>query len=520
MNTERVEAAREPAGSVSSSTPPPAPEARIPESLVVFGTPVHNVTTQEVLDWVVRRIRAGEPSYIVTSNLDFMMKAWQDPEFHRIHLEADLVLPDGMPMVWFSRLFGPALKERVPGSDLVPRLAELARDHGASLYTVGAGPGVAQSALGILQERYRGLRVAGCDVPPMAPLLQMDHPKMLHSVQEARPDIVLVAFGAPKQEKWIRLNLYDWKVPVAIGVGGSLDFIAGVQSRAPRWLQVIGLEWFWRLMRHPRRLMNRYSSNLIFLFMMMVRLFIIRLGPLGRGRGGASLETSTVEACGAVSRVLREMESEGESAQWLKEEEPRIDGRAIVLDVSGFTWLNSLELGALVRLAQACRNAGALLFLSGVSRRIARLIRLFRLDRHLEIPDSEASFRRQLQRSRSELIHGSAQYHYQGSRLTIVLPREFDGYIVHEARQNLSRALAEGAPDEIVVNARQLDYLDCSGGWFVQELCKDAPLRGIRKLFLVGFSPETLAAMQKDGFAPGMAEVRDDLPAPPGPIAA
>jgi len=517
MDPEPAEAAADSVPSVDRSAPAPAPDLTTPESLVIFGTPIHNLSTQEVLDWIIRRIRGGEPSYIVTSNLDFVMKAWLDPEFHRIHLEADLVLADGMPMVWFSRLFGPALKERVPGSDLVPRLAELARDHGASLYSVGAGPGVAQRAMEILQERYPGLRVAGCDTPPMAPLLQMDHPKMLGAILEARPEIAFVAFGAPKQEKWIRMNFYDWKVPVAIGVGGSLDFIAGVQSRAPRWLQIIGLEWFWRLIRHPRRLFGRYSLNLLFLTMMMARLFLIRVSPQGRGRGGASLEQSTIEGCGAVSRVLRRLTKNSESAQWLKEEEPRVDGRAIVIDVSEFTWLNSMELGALVRMAQACRNAGSLLFLSGVSRRLARLIRLFRLDRHLEVPESEASFRRQLQRSRTELVHGSAQFHRQGPRLIMVLPKEFDGYIVHEARENFGRALEGDPVNEIVINARHLSYVDCSGARFIHDLCRESERNGIRKVSLVGFSKATLEAMQREGFDPGKAEVREDLPDPSMP---
>src|SRR6185295_1702040 len=153
-----------------------------------------------------------------------------------------------------------------------PRLAAVARDHGLSIYALGGKPGVAAEAMRILQERSPGLRVAGCGSPPLSTLLDMDHATIRREISDARPDILLVAFGAPKQDKWIRMNSSRIGVPVSLGIGGSLDFIAGAQKRAPRWTQAIGMEWFWRLASQPTRLFRRYSSNLLFLFVMLTRL--------------------------------------------------------------------------------------------------------------------------------------------------------------------------------------------------------------------------------------------------------
>src|SRR5262249_31220421 len=152
------------------------------------------------------RARSGPPAQIVTSNLDFILQAWLDPEMHRIHFEADLVIADGWPPVGFSRFYGPPLKARVAGSDLVSRLGAIADADGLSLYALGGLPGVAETAMGILREKYPGLRVAGCASPPVARLLEMDHDGTRRALREARPDVLLVAFGAPKQDKWIRMN--------------------------------------------------------------------------------------------------------------------------------------------------------------------------------------------------------------------------------------------------------------------------------------------------------------------------
>ena len=250
-----------------------------PPTVVILGIPFHNVTFQEAVEWTRARILSRRPGYIATVNIDFVMKAWRDPELQRILLEADLVVADGIPIVWLSGFLGPRLKMRVTGSDLVPMFAEMARASGFSIFNLGGAPGVAEKAAGVLTERYPGLRIAGCYSPPMADVLNMNHADILARIEAANPDLLLVAFGAPKQEKWVNLHVHRWNVPLAIGVGGSLDFLAGTQQRAPRMVQRLALEWLWRMCSDPPRLVNRYLRNITFFLHALVDLTHIRLGP-------------------------------------------------------------------------------------------------------------------------------------------------------------------------------------------------------------------------------------------------
>jgi N-acetylglucosaminyldiphosphoundecaprenol N-acetyl-beta-D-mannosaminyltransferase len=142
------------------------------------------------------------------------------------------------------------LPERVPGSDLVVRLAELSHQKGYRIYFLGAQEGVAERAIAKLQARYPNLQVAGCYAG--SPALE-ENEAILQRILPTRPNILLVAYGAPKQDKWIARNLEQLQIPVCIGVGGSFDFIAGTAKRAPLWLQRLGLEWLHRLLTQPRR---------------------------------------------------------------------------------------------------------------------------------------------------------------------------------------------------------------------------------------------------------------------------
>ncbi len=472
----------------------PASGGAPPGPLVLFGVPVHNVSEAEALTWILERARSHRPGQVVTSNLDFALQAWRDPEMHRIHLEAELVIPDGMPFVWFSRFLGPRLRERVAGSDLVPRLAEAARDRGLSLYAVGGAPGVAERALRILQERYPGLRVAGWESPPMAPLHQMDHEALLRGIREARPDILLVAFGAPKQDKWIRLHLGDWDVPVAIGVGGSLDFIAGVQSRAPGWIRRIGLEWLWRMAGQPRRLFKRYFLDFLFLAGMAGRLFLLKIsrGPAARPWPGP--DTERLARLGAERIPFRRLRDGAEAEAFFTEHAPGASPKSIVMDLVSSPWLSSLELGVLVRLARKCRAAGRRLCLVGASGRLRALLSLYRLDRYLDLPRSTE----ELERTLAADGDGS-RLDRAGPRLRLILPEEFGGPAVERIRKEFLRAWGEGALREVVLDAGRMRYIDAAGARFLLAARRLVEREPGRSLWLRGFPVTTLEAMRRDG---------------------
>jgi N-acetylglucosaminyldiphosphoundecaprenol N-acetyl-beta-D-mannosaminyltransferase len=236
-----------------------------PVPLVLFGVPFHNVTFEEAIQWTIDRVHSGKPGVIATANLDFLVLAQTDEELRNVLYEADLVIADGFPPVKLAPFFGPPLKGRVTGSDITPMLAERAEKEGISVYGLGAADGVAAKAMAVLKDCYPDLNAAGAWSPPYGSLETMDHSEILRRLAEAKPDILFTAFGAPKQDKFNMMHRGEWNVPVSIGIGGTLDFIAGVQTRAPVWAQKIQCEWLWRWGTNPKRFTKRYASNILFL---------------------------------------------------------------------------------------------------------------------------------------------------------------------------------------------------------------------------------------------------------------
>ncbi len=233
------------------------------QTVGILGTPIDILNTHAVLERIEQFIREKRFHQVATANTDFLINALSDPELSHILRVADLVIPDGMPVVWASRLVNSPLQERVTGADIVPELASLASRKGYRIFMLGARPEVAQKAKARMEADYPGVQIVGCLSPPNRPLIAMDNDAILVEIAEAKPDILLVAFGNPKQEKWIHLHREALQeVPVCIGVGGTFDFLAGEISRAPGWMQKSGLEWVFRLAQEPRRLWKRYVRDI------------------------------------------------------------------------------------------------------------------------------------------------------------------------------------------------------------------------------------------------------------------
>lgn len=188
---------------------------------------------------------------IATVNPEFVMTAQKDSEFRQVLKESDLCLPDGIGLVLASRWLGRPLPERVPGSELVYHLAEMAAEERWRLFLLGAGPGVAEEAAAIFQAKYPALEVAGTHAGSPDPA---ENENIVALVNQSCADLLFVAYGAPKQDKWIARNRQTLStVRVAVGVGGSLDFVSGRAARAPSWVQKLGLEWLHRLWKEPWR---------------------------------------------------------------------------------------------------------------------------------------------------------------------------------------------------------------------------------------------------------------------------
>jgi N-acetylglucosaminyldiphosphoundecaprenol N-acetyl-beta-D-mannosaminyltransferase len=237
------------------------------QSCRILDVAVHNVTLHGALAVVEEFIASGRPHQVVTVNMDFLRLAQRDGQFRSALNGADLAVPDGMPLVWISRWRGPALAERVAGVDLVEQLAALSAERGYRLYLLGAEPGVADEAAAALAGRYPGLQIAGTYAPPIGPFSPEETERMIARVRAARPDVLCAAFGAPRQDIWLAEHLELLRVPVCIGVGGTLNFIAGRVPRAPGWMQRCGLEWCYRLRQEPARLWRRYLLGDLPLFL-------------------------------------------------------------------------------------------------------------------------------------------------------------------------------------------------------------------------------------------------------------
>ena len=355
--------------------------------LIISGVPIDDITMPEALDRIEEFIRQGRTSgkshQIVTVNADFVIKAHSDPELRRILQEADMSTADGMPLVWGARLLGVPLTDRVTGADLTPALAERAAQKGYSIFFLGAAPGVAARAAHILQQRYPGLQVAGIASPPVKTLFESDQ-DLLQTITNAHADILLVAFGNPKQEKWINMYAPRLSVPVMIGVGGTLDFIAGVTRRAPEWMQRAGLEWLFRFIQEPGRLWKRYvldmSGFCVFFFRQW---WAMRRTP----------ETSPVLPASdaiivdqtAILQVDGRLDRSNVAEFHQKAQQALAVTPKVIVDLSKASFLDSSAIGTLVNLAKQARDAGGDVTLAGAPAQITKVLALLRLDRFFDM---------------------------------------------------------------------------------------------------------------------------------------
>lgn len=214
---------------------------------------------------------------VSTVNLDFLVRAQQSSEVRAVFRRSALNVADGTPVVWLGRLLGNHVPERVAGADLVPRLMKRLSVLGASVFFLGGENGVALEAARRLERAIPGLRIAGCFEPPHASIEEMDRHAILERIAESGADVLLVAFGHPKQELWIDRHRDQLPCRVAIGVGCVFDLIAGRSRRAPMWMQRSGLEWLHRLSQEPGRLLGRYVTDSQWLMLITLRIFWQRL---------------------------------------------------------------------------------------------------------------------------------------------------------------------------------------------------------------------------------------------------
>jgi len=235
---------------------PSAPPARVS----LFNIAIDNVTMAEAAAAVRSFVVSRTKTFVVTPNVDHVVKLQGDAEFLELYRKAGLVIADGMPVVWVSRWVGRPLKERVTGADLFLEVCADAAEQGFRVFLLGsASDQIIRTTAENLRARFPRLQIVGALSPSFGFENKDDETEaLLRAVADAAPDLLFVGVGAPKQEKWIARNFDRIAATVSLGVGASFDFVAGSVRRAPVWMQKTGLEWFYRFLKEPRRMFQRY----------------------------------------------------------------------------------------------------------------------------------------------------------------------------------------------------------------------------------------------------------------------
>ncbi|MDP2290959.1 MAG: WecB/TagA/CpsF family glycosyltransferase [Actinomycetota bacterium] len=282
---------------MNSTAPTSMPEGPRPvATALVAGIPVDDVTMDQTVEMIGGFIDVGRATgrtfQLATINVDFVVNAQRDDELRAILQRADVCMADGMPIVWYAQIAGVPFRERVAGADLVPALVDRSRARGWRVLLFGSAEGVAESAAAMLVERFPGAIVHGMSGPMLRDVRAMDD-EWTSAITAFRPDVICVALGNPKQEKWIRAHRARLGASVLIGVGGTLDFIVGGRRRAPEWMRRFGLEWVYRASQEPARLGKRYLRDAVVFAPHMLRIVWrrVRWGAASDGGWPVSVES-------------------------------------------------------------------------------------------------------------------------------------------------------------------------------------------------------------------------------------
>ena len=225
----------------------------------LLNTFVNNVDMEETIQTIDSFIQQKKKSYIVAINVDVVMKIEQDAYLKQITDQADMVLVDGKPLIWISKLHKRPVKAKISGSDLVPRLCEEAAKKGYTIFIIGGKDGIAERAKKRLEKQLPGIKIVGTYAPPFGfEKDQKELDKINQMISDVHPDLLIGCFGCPKQEKWIYENYKKYDATVSVCAGATVDFLAGNVKRAPKWMSDHGLEWFYRFTQEPKRMFRRY----------------------------------------------------------------------------------------------------------------------------------------------------------------------------------------------------------------------------------------------------------------------
>ncbi len=458
------------------------------ESVAILGIPVDNLTMREAVERIFSMIDAYQadrrPRLVATVNVDFLVNTltWRlgrirHPELMDVLRQADLVTADGMPLVLVSKLMGCPLKERVTGADLVPALAEEAAKRRKSIYFLGGRGDVATKAVSVLCRQYGDLRIAGVD----SPFVHVEGEKLgdaegtdreiVDRINAAQPDVLLIAFGNPKQEVWFNRNRARLRVPVSIGVGGTFEFIAGSVRRAPPWMQKTGLEWIFRITQDPGRLWKRYFVG-FFKFGLMVwpaavyyryrrlcyGLFRKRNAQPVRHSGQGAADGARINVVTLPGRLdAGALEELAESV-----EEVLSGSSDVVLDFTGVSFVDSRGLGFLIRMFRRAEGEGRTVHFVGIAPKVRNF---FELNRTWDLFKGRVRERIDEVFTYVKAEQGRAPFRYFVTRREHVTVLDLFGRLDAQQMASLDLAALKRtiSGSDCILSLGQLNFVDSSG---------------------------------------------------------
>jgi N-acetylglucosaminyldiphosphoundecaprenol N-acetyl-beta-D-mannosaminyltransferase len=245
----------------------------------ICGVEIDPVSFSDATIAILNHAKLGKPpEYVVTPNAHHVVMLQKNERFRQIYQRARWVVPDGVPLLWASWLLNTPLPERVNGTDLFEQLCAMSAKLGLKVFLLGGRPGAADSAVEVLRQRYPDLKAETYCPPFGFEDDRQEQQRMNEAIHAAAPDLLFVGLGAPKQEYWIEDHYLSLNVPVSLGIGVSFELVSGMVPRAPRWMQNMGLEWFFRLMMEPHRLWQRYLlGNFIFVSLVIKQKIVMMM---------------------------------------------------------------------------------------------------------------------------------------------------------------------------------------------------------------------------------------------------
>jgi N-acetylglucosaminyldiphosphoundecaprenol N-acetyl-beta-D-mannosaminyltransferase len=448
------------------TNPPTARTDRAP--IAILGVPFDSVTTPETLAAIEAMVASGQPHYGATANVDFIVQALEDVELRRILFDAHLVLADGMPIVWASKFLGNPLPERVTGSGLIPQLLALAEQKGWKVFFLGGTEQSVAAAAEKTRAKHPKLQLVRAYSPPLKPLLEMDHTDILRRIHDAKPDILLVAFGCPKQEKWISMNYRETGVPFTVGVGATIDFIAGTFKRTPVRMQ------------EPRRLIRRYGNDLRFTLAIFRQWWQLR----SRKSSPATSGPAEIVPDPQGNFVIHAPEQIGPAevrtfgAEWLR----AVENSHVMFDLSGTTFVDSTGLGQLARLRKRARELGYQFYLIAPRPPVEAALRMMHLDEFFNVQTSVAGARILTE----SIAHSpTVTSGVQAAELQIRWSGEVTAQTAIDLGVHTEAELAQTSPGmTAVIDLARVTFVDSSGIGLMLRFKKNLQRRNIELKFV------------------------------------